>query len=253
MKFWYSILFLALVACSEENSENNQKKTANEIDISANEPLEIRAKRHIEANLKIPVSEKYSLKIHKAHLDGDDREDAIITVNRYEFAIDEASKSENPAKKAEMGFMGNYNYIFYFDGGLNKISPGQVVASSPAAELAISFENITSQVYKDILVDYRIRNASYKSIFTVINHTPKIIFQWKNFDGLGTTQKEAYVLKFTEGTTGVQRDIVVLNADFENPRNGTDLYTFTPELIPTKEMKYRFFYVPSEGKYMTKK
>ena len=252
MKNWLALLMiLFLTSCSEV--ENTDTVVTNEVETDENESLESRAKRHVEASLTIPVNEKYSLKIYCANLDGDDREDAIITVNRYDFAIEEALKFNNTAKRAEVGYMGNYNYIFYYDGALNKISPPQVISSTPQAELTVKFDNITSQVYQDILIDYRIRNSSYKAIYSIRNHTPKRIFHWKNFDGLGTEQKEAYVLKFGEGTAGIQKDIYILKADFDNPESAEDLFTYSPDLRPTKEVLHHFFFVSSTDMYMTKK
>ena len=93
--------------------------------------LRSRAARHIEAQLNIAGTERYGLTIYTQNLDGDDKEDAIITVNRFNYALEKAKQSPNPAKLAEIGYLGNYNYIFYYDGGLDLISPAIAVPSSP--------------------------------------------------------------------------------------------------------------------------
>ena len=100
--------------------------------------------------------------------------------------------------------MGNFNYLFFFDGKLDMLSPPLAIPSSPLVPLSVSFENISSPNYKDILIDFRIRNASYKDFYTVSNHTPRRIFQFKNFDGLGTKLTEAYHFEYGAGSYGIQ-------------------------------------------------
>jgi hypothetical protein len=246
--------FLLLVtSCGEENTVPEKNVLTEDVDEDLFKPLSERAKRHVESILKIPVREKYSMKIFRAHLDGDSHEDAIITVNRYQFAMDDAAQKGNLAKKAEIGFMGNYNYFFYFDGGLNKISPEIIMPSTPGKELNVSFENISSEAYKDIIIDFRVRNASYKDFYTIINHTPRRIFQWKSFDGLGSAKSEAYHFKYAEGSVGIQKNILVMKAELVQPQGEYDPMTFDPVINETRELLYTFFYNPKMGTYVTKK
>jgi hypothetical protein len=195
------LLFLfTLFYCASCNEGKDRKEVAEEELPTNHLDLNIYAKNHIESELRISVNEKYTLSIHKENLDGDDKIDAIILVNRYEYALEEAAKSVNPAKQAELGFMGNYNYFFYFDGALNLISPPLAIPSSPMLPLKVSFENISSASYKDALIDFRIRNSSYKDFYTVANHTPRKIFQWKNFDSLGTANATCFIFNFETGS-----------------------------------------------------
>ena len=254
MKISQFLLFaasLSLISCSEPTKESEGEKATSESD--ATETLDVMAKRHVESALEIPRTEKYQLKIYRAHLDGDTKEDAIITVNRLDFAIDEAIKGGNTAKRAELGYMGNYNYFFFYDAGLNKISPPFAVPSTPHKELSVSFENISSEAFKDIIIDFRIRNSSFKDFYTVNNHNPRRIFQWKNFDGLGSATSEAYHFKFNEGSVGLQKDILVYKAEIIQPKEKVDLNVFEPELLKSDELLYRFFYAPQMGKYATEK
>jgi hypothetical protein len=247
-----SIIAISLIfsSCKDASTENDTIEDAPEVEKGSLEEI---IEQHIEGNLKIPGTEDYSFKIYKEHLDGDEKMDAIITVNRYQFAIDEAAKGNNTAKRAELGFMGNYNYIFYYDGGLDKISPQIAIPSTPQTELKVSFANLSSNAYKDILVDFRVRNASYRDFYTVANHTPRRIFQWKNFDGLGDNVSEAYILKIEEGAVGLQKDILVMKADIVQPKEKVDLFTYEPKLIESNELVHRFFYNDQMGKYVTMK
>jgi hypothetical protein len=243
---------LFLFSCDEEVEK--EVVSANELP-QDNSDLSTYAKRHIEAALRIPATEKYTLSILKNNLDGDDKEDAVILVNRYQFAMDEAGKSPNPAKKAELGFMGNYNYFFYFDGGLNLISPPLAIPSSPMLPLKVSFENITSSSYKDILIDFRIRNASYKDFYTISNHTPLRIFQWKNFDGLGTSENECFVFDYTLGSYSESKDILIKKGVLGAVPKNADLFIYEPTITAAKKQEtlFNFFYLPKTGKYVTKK
>lgn len=245
-------IFSALLISCETTVEDRPTVSEDELPEDKSD-LSAYAKRHIEAQLQIPATEKYTLTILKENLDGDDKKDAVILVNRVEFAINEAAKSNNPAKNAALGFMGSYNYMFYFDGGLNMISPAINIPSSPILPLQVSFAYISSTLYKDILIDFRIRNASYKDFFTVINHTPRRIFQWKNFDGLGTQETEAYTFKFENSEYAPQKDILVYKAKIQAIAPGKDVNVITPKLDNTNELAYRFFYLAQEGKYVTKK
>lgn len=251
----YCLLFTAvllLFACNEQKQEipeNIDKKPSNE----TMQTLEIRAKRHVESALTIPPTEEYEIEIWRENMDIDNKMDAIITVNRLEYAMDEAAKATNSVQRASIGFMGNHNYIFYYDGGLDKISPQIAIPSSPKKKLNVTFEHITSNKYKDVLIDYRVLNASYKAFYTVKNHLPNRIFEWKNFDGLTESKSEAYVFRFEQGSMSEAKDILIYQALLEQTKKEIDAYIYEPKIKPTNNLVYRFFYHPQTDKYMTKK
>lgn len=243
---------LFLFACTESSTQETKELQTQELPTKGKQTLEQYAERMIRAKLNIQANEQIELAYYKAQLDADGVEDAIVTLNRKDFAMKEAMASPNPAKRAELGFMGNYNYFFFFDGKLDMLSPPIAVPSSPLLPLNVSFENISSQQYKDILIDFRIRNASYKDFYTVSNHTPRRIFQFKNFDGLGTAQTEAYHFEYGAGSYGPQRNIFVMEAVLEALPQGADKNTYRPQLKNLEKIKYTFFYLAQEGKYATK-
>ncbi|MFZ9657605.1 MAG: hypothetical protein ACO29Z_02825, partial [Crocinitomicaceae bacterium] len=195
-------LFFVLAACQNEAIDTSAPVQEEQLPTKGKQSLAQYAERMMRAKLGIQANEQLDYKIYKAQLDADGIEDAIITLNRKDFAMKEAMASPNPAKRAELGFMGNYNYFFFFDGKLDMLSPPIAIPSSPLLPLNVTFENISSEDYKDILIDFRIRNASYKDFYTVSNHTPRRIFQFKNFDGLGTGVTEAYHFEFGAGSYG---------------------------------------------------
>lgn len=252
VKYIFLILPLFIWSCKEQVANDEQSNTEQQLATKGKQTLATYADRMVRAKLGIQANEKFELKIYRAQLDADGIEDAIITVNRLDFAMKEAMASPNAAKRAELGFMGNFNYFFFFDGKLDMLSPPLAIPSSPLLPLGVSFENISSPNYKDILIDFRIRNASYKDFYTVSNHTPRRIFQFKNFDGLGTNLTEAYHFEYGAGSYGIQKNIFVMEGKLGALPSGADKNTFIPQIKPIEKIKYTFFYLESEAKYATK-
>ncbi len=252
MKKVFFLFAVVIFACSEPNQTVESNLEESGPPKKGNQPLEQYVDRMVRAQLKIQANEKFILEIHKAQLNEDGIEDAVVTINRLDFAIQQAAASPNPAKRAELGYMGNFNYFFFFDGKLDMLSPPIAIPSSPLLPLTVNFENISSEQYKDILIDFRIRNANYKDFYTISNHTPRRIFQFKNFDGLGTDQNEAYHFEFGAGSYGPQKNIFVMEGKLENLPKGADKNTYIPRIQPIEKIKYTFFYLAQEGKYATK-
>jgi hypothetical protein len=249
--FLLIIIIQTLAACNNDANKPIEKENTPGTTIKKLS-VEEQAKGHIMRALSIPANEKFTYTIYKEYLDGDDKIDAIITLNRFENAKNDAAKSPNPALYNKFGHMGYYNFIFYYDGELNLISPQIVIASNASVPLKVSFENVYSLAYKDAIVEYHVSNAGYREYFTIVNHTPKSYFKWKNFDGVLKGTQEAFTFGYTDGTMGPLKDILIYKAQFKQPAPGTDPNTFEPKLNPTKEIAYRFFYHTETDKYMTK-
>lgn len=247
------IITISLIFSCGEKKKSKEAQLIEDLESAQDTSLSLeeRIKRHVEADLKISANEHYSLRVYKENLDGDNKQDAIITVNRLEFAMNNAEQINNTAKLAEIGFFGNYNYIFYYDGGLDKISPGIIIMSSPVAELKIDFVNLMSGSYKDIVMDYKIKNASFKDYLTVVNHTPKIVFEWNEYDYIGTSKPTANCFELVEKNVGLAKDIVVYKGEvLNNSLDIIDFGKFIP-VIKKKEKLYTFFYSTKLGKYAT--
>lgn len=210
---------------------------------------------HIRRELSISVDEPIDYQIYEANCDGDANLDAVITVNLLDRAIDEAIKSETVAKKAAIGFMGNYNYIIYRDGFSGKFSSARAIASSPKAKLKITFEHIRSEKQKDILVDYRILNAGYRNFFSVTNGHFLRTNQVKLFDGIGTKDAIVYALEYETGLISTSKDIVAYEGTFTNPTftSPDDVYLFEPQVSKTQHVHERWFFNPKDLKYYLKK
>ncbi len=262
----YLFLVIALIGCKTETKEkikdSNTDIFGNEIVQSSatniymldttNNHVDTTLHNHFKKTLFINENEKYSYEIYKEHLNGDSIIDAVITINRLAYAKLKAEESENSIKAEKIGFMGPFNAFFLFDGKSNTLSSPLVVPSSPLLPLKVSFENITSIDFKDILIDFRIRNSSFKEVYFIINKFPKLVFEWTNFDGLGTPNEEAYVFSFKDGRN-VVKDIIINEGEIDKLPEKIDLLTYEPIINKQNKKVKTFFFIESEGKYFTSK
>jgi hypothetical protein len=243
----FMILFLTCLSisgCAEEVEEEEATKNNQKI-----EPVEAIAKRFVESKLEIVPSEKYKLEIFKNQLDGDNNEDAVVTVNRYNFAVEKAAQSKNPGKVAEIGYMGPYNYLFYYDGATGTMSGPMEIPSTPISPLKVSFEKVMSDAFSDVVVTYRIRNSCFKHIYTIQNQKPRLVFGWKMFDGFGTPDAKAVHFVYETTAVSLPKDIRIMKAKIIANNENQDYNIDEPKLEKLNEEEYRFFYNPKEGKY----
>lgn len=243
---------LFLFSCgSEPEKDEMHDSQENEVEMSDADFI----RRQIEGNLRIPATEVYDLKMYQENLNGDDVPDYIITVNRLQFALNEAIERGNVAKRAEIGYMGNYNYFFYMNGANRTMSAPIPVPSSPHAKLRVTFEKIRSEAYFDVMVDFRIRNSGWRRFFTILRDSPLQTFEMKCFDGLGTSAREAYSASFERGTYSLAKDILVYKADLEEMTfdDPMGVYTADPLITPSTVLDRKWFFNDNELKYFTEK
>lgn len=247
-----ALVLMSLFSC-QSPAEQSDPDGNTELDNSKEGDLQSRAKRHVEAQLKIDATEKYTLTVFPQNLDGDGKEDALITVNRLDLAMKKAKESPNTAKLAEIGFVGNYNYLFFYDGGLDMISPPIAVPSSPFLPLQITFEPITSTEYNDILVTYRIRNSAFRAFYTIENHSPARYFEWPEFDELGTPNQKAFAFNYLSTAMNPRKNIQIYQANIELSDTVKNFNLAKPRIIKGQQLLHEFFYLPVKKTYVTKK
>jgi hypothetical protein len=246
-KYLFLITLPLLINCEGASTPESASTEGTEAKI----PLEDRLKRDVEAALEIPATEKYGFKIYKSHLNNDSILDAIVTVNRMDYAIDQAIKSKTEAKAAELGYMGNFNFFFYYDGALDQLSVPLPVASSPGRPLDVSFEPIVSPTKNDLIVEYRIRNSAWRSYYTVINeHDLVLAFRWKVFDFAGEENPEAIKHDFVESKAGIGKDIALYTSSIDdyNPNIG-DIYKYEPKITKKGTLEFLFYFDPRVAKF----
>lgn len=243
------LLSIGIVSCDSDNSSKESVLENDQETIVYQTPEQL-AERHVEADLKIPGNEEYSMKLYSDFLNEDDSVDYIITVNRYNKAMDDAVASDKLAKFAEIGYTGRHNHFYFMDGRTKKISSVNSIASSPYAALDVSFEHITSGQYKDIIVDYHMMDSYFRNFYTIVQNVPDEILRGELFIGLGTKRQKAYAMEFLPGE-GEARDVVVYEAtvgeyQIEKPE---DIYTVNPERIKTDKVALHWKFNPSTYKF----
>lgn len=270
MKFVsFVILCSLLLSCSSEadskNSEPNKDENTdifgNEIlNQSINEPNLLDSTEqylndviglHCRKTLYISEEENYEIMVFKEYLNQDSIIDAIITINRLAFAKQKAQESEQPIKAKEIGYMGPFNAFYFYNGATNQISNPIVVPSSPLVNLKINFENISNNDYKDVLVDYRIRNSRTRQVYFLYGMVPSLVFEHTIFDELGTNNKVAYSFNYKPGTRSEIKNILLTQGQIKRIPEQSDLFTFEPEIINTKKTVQEFFFIPGQGKYFS--
>jgi hypothetical protein len=185
-------------------------------------------------------------------INNDEFEDAIITVNRFQFAKNKSAGLKNANQIADMGYLGNYNYFVFYDGKLDKFSVPVPVPSSPINKLKVKFENLSSEKYKDLIIEYRVLSASFRNYYTIYGDVLQEIFQVKIFDHLGESKPEAYFFENDKGSICDVKNIMVYEGKILNyPSKIENIYQFEPEIVKTNTLHKRWFFNPKVMKYMT--
>jgi hypothetical protein len=250
------ILITFLFSCknqeveTEIETEESTKVVVNEKNLT----FEERAERHITGSLSIPATEKFSIQYYKAHLNADNDEDAIVVVNRLEFAKSEVNKLPNAAYISKLGYMGNYNYFVFYDGAKDKFSVPIATPSSALTPLKVKFENIYSDIYSNLTIEYRMRNSAFKNFYFLENGILQKVFQTKIYDYIGTDKPEAFFIEYTKGSISSAKDMLVYEGKIKDyTADVKDIYDYNP-IIEKKEnakLVLKWFYNPRIAAYMT--
>jgi hypothetical protein len=247
--FYY---FLAILLLGQSCKSESEELINNEEDIVEKLTFDQRKDRHITGSLSMASTENYATAIYKEKVNNDEFEDAIITINRLDFAKNKARTLKNGKQIAEMGYIGNYNYFVFYDGKLDKFSVPIPVPSSPINKLKVSFENLSSANYKDLIIEYRVLNGSFRNYYTIYGDVLQEIFQVKTFDHIGEDKPEAYFIEYDKGSICDVKNIMVYEGKIKNyMSNIGDIYQFQPEIIKTNKLFKRWFFNPKVMKYMT--
>ena len=249
LKYLFFVLSIGLFSCGNDEPAVKAETVEPDEQLSMDELID----RKIQAELSIPATENYTKSIYKAQLNGDEFEDAIIVVNRKEHTLQTAIEKNNADYQKEVGYYGNYNFLFYYDGMTHTVTRKIAVPSNGLIPLKVEFANILTEGYKDFTVDVRIRESRYRNFYTVRNGVPALIFQCEihNVDDAGNFT--ANHVKFDIGSHSLSKDIVLYNAEIKSklPNDLNLEFEFITE--PKGEEKLRFFYYPAQQKYFIKK
>lgn len=247
----FPILSILLFSCGETEEQVVENPVEASKPGELNLDFDQRAKREVEAKLQIPRNERYTFQVYKEYINADSIQDAIITVNRYDFAINEAIHNGKQAKMAEIGFLGNYNFFFYYDGATDQFSVPLPVASSAGRPLDVRFQTLVSPTQKDVIIGYRIRNSGWSCYYSVLNETDLgLVFRWKNFDYVGEDTPEAFLFDYEDSKEYIGKDILIYTSEIDGySKNVTDIYHYIPSITKRNKLEYRFYFDERYGKF----
>lgn len=236
--FLFTTIIL-LAACDNNNEISKTDSSENKTKLSFAE----KARRAVESDLKINAAEEYDLQIHKAYIDRDTLEDAVILVNRKQWAHDRAEKQGNIDYVQKLGFTGPFNNVFVYLGKYDKFIPTPNVGSSADYPLEISFETISNPSQKDFFVDYRIRNSMHRNYYSVQNDRVFLTFNCPVFDSIGATNPRVYSIEHRESSIRLAKDIALYQGQIPNykPSEIKDINNYTPDKIVSTGELYVFF------------
>lgn len=252
------ILLFLIYSCSQN------EKSVKEIESSSEEFVNQRIPDSIKRNFskylnytlqgtfQISSQENYSLNVLNIDYNGDKIIDKIISINRLDKANIDLKNDDNPSKMLEMGQMGNYNHLILYNGFDSLFYSPITIPSSPYLPLSLSSISLRNDFTSEIQVDYRIRNAAYRSIYSINGNQAKLIFQWKLFDGLGTSNPEAYFIEIAKsGRNSSFKDINIYKAKLSALPAKTESNTYEPNIEKNGTIFTTFFFVDAENKYFT--
>lgn len=263
MKKVVCISFLSLAgilfySCEEgilDGRDNLKKETFTKTKVSVfDTDFEQYIRRKIEAELEINAAEKYDFQIKIAHLDKDTVSDAVILVNREQFAQNRIKKEGKEKFFKSSGYTAKENYIFVFKGITSKILTIPPIGSSVFHPLEVYFEEITAPGQNDFYVTYRFRNSLFRNYYTLRGETLYLTLNCPVYDKIGESEPEVYFIEHRNVETRIAKDIVIYEGLIPNytPSKIEDPYNYTPEEIKSKDEIFVYFIYDADRKaYVT--
>ena len=248
------IFFLAILwgACNQTNPD--EQDVLETTDLSVIEFDEDNIIAACLAKINVPLSDA-TVSLKRAHLNDDEFLDAYISVNLAKRAQQDFENSSNPAMFEDLGFLGNYNYLFVWDGETKKIGRPYLIASNALEELSVEEHHLLDPGYKTLSAIYRVRSSVFEIFFRYLNGNIIPVFSYKIMDEIGTNNPEAFVKKIVDNPTQIQRDIIIYEASIPgySPEKAIQNRNYYPydNLEAKPVVVNRFFFEKTLGKYAT--
>jgi hypothetical protein len=250
--FTFSIAWI-LFGCETKEAPVNEMKADASVFVYSPE-YEHWIKRQVEAKLQIPATEVYDLQIHTALLDRDTLQDAVILVNRKEYAYKVASSDGNTRFEELVGFTGPYNHVFTHIGGAKEIKQAPPVGSSADFPLTVFFETISTPSQTDFFVEYRIRSSINRNYYTIDDGRVVLTFSCPLYDFEDSQNPKIYDIRHLESEVRLSKDIGLYYAKVKDylPDSINDFNQYYPkEIIPTEDLFVFFIFDKKSKKYVT--
>lgn len=243
------ILLSSISSCKNEESDKQDK-------VEKKSTLSFREKiaRQVELELDINAAEEYDLQIKKEYINPDTLQDALILVNRKQWAHERAEKADNIDFIKQTGFVGPYNNVFVKLGGVDKLLKAPTVGSGADEKLDSKFLTLTSEAHKDFYVNYRIRNSMHRNYYSVRKDRLYLTFSCPVFDSIGEPNPRVFAIQHEESSVRIAKDIALYEGKIVgyDPSKIEDPNTYQPrQIIPLKDLYVYFIFDENVMKYKT--
>jgi hypothetical protein len=247
------LCFLGILPVACTNTEEEAQELDLMDQVIAFEEASLR--NFIEAKLNLVPEDIGSFEMKRAHLNADANEDGFVVVNLAPKAKRDMEQSSNPARFHDAGYIGDYNFIFVWDGATQTMGPPFKLVGNGLIPLEISLNNLLDLGYKTISAKYRVQNSVFETYFMNISGSLIPVFSYLLADQIGTDQMQVFYHKLEENPTQLELDIVIyqglwLDYDKEKAAYAKNDYPLGKITSTGKEV-YRFFFDPRSGKYAT--
>lgn len=245
-----SISLLFFFSCEERQQiEDTKNDEAIEID-----NFEEWAKRQVETLLKINATENYTMTIHEEFIDRDTLIDAVILVNREEYAKIKAAEDGDTSFEELVGYTGPYNHVFTYINGSKKLHQAPPVGSSAEYPLTVQFETICNPSQKDFFVEYRVKSSVNRNYYTLDKGKVILTFSCPLYDFMDPQNPIIYAIKHQESDVRISKDIALYKGNIVNysPNDINDFMSYYPEeVVATDDLYVYFIYDKKRMKYVT--
>lgn len=244
---------LAVITSCESNTSKDLENKENK-SIKTELSREDQIARAVESKLNINAAEKYDIQIVEEYINRDTLKDALILVNRKDWAHKRAKQQGNESFMNKTGFVGPFNHVFVQLGGEKDLLSSPPVGSSANHPLEHHFLQLTSLAQNDFYVDYRVRNSMYRNYYTVRDKQLYLTFNCPVYDSIGSPEPRAYAIKHEESSVRIAKDISM----YEGKIVGYDHTTIEDpnsyevgQIIPLPELYVYFIFDEKTMKYKT--
>lgn len=245
-----SISLLFFFSCAEKQ----KIEVAKNDDVTEIENFEKWAKREVESLLTINATENYTMTIHEEYLDRDTLIDAVVLVNREEFAKKKAAEDGDTSFEELVGYTGPYNHVFTYINGSKKLLQAPPVGSSAEYPLTVQFETISNPSQKDFFIEYRVKSSVNRNYYTLDKGKVILTFSCPLYDFMDPQNPTIYAIKHQESDVRISKDIALYKGNIVNysPNTIQDFMSYYPEeVVATDDLYVYFIYDKKRMKYVT--
>lgn len=252
--FKLGLLFFLLGSCTSDEVEDVKQDSEDLFKVQVDFD-EQQIKDLIIRRIKIEPTDIAVFEMHKAHLNADAFEDAYVVLNLANRAKRDMEKSANPARFHDSGYIGDYNFIYVWDGKTRTLGTAFKLAGNGLIPLKVTTSNFLDPGYKSISAEYRVKNSTFETFFMNRNGQLIPVFSYTKVDMIGTPEMKVTTHVFKENPEKIEKDILIVRGElsgYDQNEAALNKNSYDVGLIkPTNEVIYHFFFDERSKKYAT--